>query len=175
MKDHALQEPKAALDAARTPGTTAAELRLLAQTPWAFVWAAVARHPNTEPDVLLQLTPTDLGAPYGGQTELAIALASNPSTPLEALSQLVTLAIPLLNNPRDYPDVFELGVTLCTNPVTPFASIQQLLTADTARTEFRKVVARETRRPDAVDLLLRDRSERVRQVAERTQALLAAL
>ena len=171
MSGNPSNEPKAALDAALHPDTLPAELRLLARSPWPFVQAAVARHPNTEPDVLLRLTPQSLGGPYTS-LDLAVALAANLWTPAEALSQLATLAIPLLNNHRHYQGVFELGVKLCRHPATSFEAIQRLLTATTATTRFRKVVARETRRNDVVTFLLNDRSERVREIARRTQTIL---
>lgn len=63
---------------------------------------------------------------------------------------------------------FKAGVLLCCNPTTPFQAIATLLYSARVAMQFRKVVARETRRRDVLNLLLNDSSETVRQQAQKS-------
>ena len=72
---------------------------------------------------------------------------------------------PYLDNQRDHHLLFEIGVALCCHPSAPFDAIQPLLVPGTSASEFRKVVARETRREDVLRLLRTDKSETVRKQA----------
>jgi hypothetical protein len=158
-------DPREALDAARSLETTATVLRELATYHHAFVRAAVACHPATEPDVLSALLPAKLDERRFA--EIAVALAGNPRTPATSLSRLAAATAPLLGQPREHELAFELGVLLCGHPETPFASVQLLLMSRGATSQFRKVVARETARADVLALLHDDRSEIVQRALAR--------
>ncbi|MGB9754243.1 hypothetical protein [Roseiflexus castenholzii] len=157
--------PKEYLDAARSPETTPEELRHLAMSPYDFVAVAVAQNPNTEPDVLTALVPATVTS-WNDQA-LAAAIAQHPHTPVEALKMLAERLTPVLDNGRNHQMGFKAGVALCCNPHTPFQGIATLLCSDRVAMQFRKVVARETRRRDVLELLVRDRSETVRRSAQK--------
>lgn len=158
--------PKEYLDAARSPETSPEELRELATSPYDFVAVAVAQHPNTEPDVLAALLPVTITS--WNEQALAAAIAQHPRTPVDALEMLVERLAPVLDNGREHQMGFKAGVLLCCNPQTPFQSIATLLRSERIAMQFRKVVARETRRRDVLELLLNDRSEIVRQMAQKS-------
>ncbi|MCS6839551.1 MAG: hypothetical protein RMJ54_09395 [Roseiflexaceae bacterium] len=158
--------PKEYLDAARSPETSPEELRELATSPYNFVAIAVAQHPNTEPDVLAALLPATITS--WNEQALAAAIAQHPRTPVEALEILAERLAPVLDNGREHQIGFRAGVLLCCNPKTPFRAIAALLRSEIAATQFRKVVARETRRRDVLELLLHDRSETVKKRAQKS-------
>ncbi|MFQ3684780.1 hypothetical protein [Roseiflexus sp.] len=158
--------PKEYLDAARSPETSSEELRALARSPYDFVATAVAQHPNTEPDVLAALAPVTITS--WNEQALAAAIAHHPCTPVEALEMLAERLAPVLDNGRDHHMGFKAGVLLCCNPKTPVQAIATLLHSERVAMQFRKVVARETRRRDVLNLLLNDSSETVRKQAQKS-------
>ncbi len=164
--------PKEYLDAARSPETSSEELRMLAGSPYDFVAIAVAQHPNTEPDVLAALVPATITS--WNEQALAAAIAHHPRTPVEALEMLAERLAPALDNGREHHMGFKAGVLLCCNPTTPFQAIATLLYSGRVAMQFRKVVARETRRRDVLNLLLNDSSETVRQRAQKSIEALAS-
>ena len=165
--------PKEQLDAARSSEASAAELSVLAESAYSFVQTAVAEHPNTEPQVLAELTPINLQA--SSDQYIAAALAKNENTPPLALTRLTILVIPFLDNGRGHHEHFEIGVALCSNSNTPDEAITILLEPHQTSPTFRKVVARETKREDVLRALLLDRSQAVRTQAVQTVALLQEL
>jgi hypothetical protein len=164
--------PQEQLIAAKAPEASPSELRILAASQYNFVQTAVAQHPNTEPEVLAQLTPSSLQT--GPDQYLAAALAHNKRTPVEALLVLIRLVVPYLDNQRGHQECFEIGVALCCNPYIPVEALTTLLAQDYSAMQFRKVVARETRRHDILNLLKTDKSETVRNQASKTLASLMA-
>ncbi len=162
--------PKEYLDAARSPATSPAELRALAKAPYSFVLTAVARNPHTESSVLTTLIPTVIKS--WNDQELAAAIACHPHTTADALATLARRLIPMLDNGRGHQVGFKAGVLLCCNPMTPIHAIATLLHSEHVAMQFRKVVARETRRQDVLAILLADRSETVRRQAQKTMQAL---
>ena len=152
--------PKAALMAAQSPDASAELLDELAASEYPFVRAAVASHTATRPETLRILMPVDLLDDRAAA--IARALARNPQTPADALRTLGAYILPQLGEPRDRPWAFDLGVSLCANPATPSETVQAIIGSPRALQQFRKVVARETSRPDVLDVLRSDRSEVVR-------------
>lgn len=171
VKHHALVHrnnfhgPKDYLDAAKNPDATAEQLHDLAQTRWSFVDLAIASHETATPETLRHLlAKADFNA-YSG-SELLLAIASNPSAPADVLI-LVSEHVPELLHKRDRQNAFAAGVALSLRQDTPLDALAELLTHDQVTTEFRKVVARETNRPDVLTILAADQSERVRNAARR--------
>lgn len=158
--------PKEYLDAARSPETSPEELRKLATSPYNFVAIAVAQHPNTASDVLAALLPATITS--WNEQALAAAIAQHPRTPVEVLEILAERLAPVLDNGRRHHMGFNAGVLVCCNPRTPFHAIAALLHPERVAMQFRKVVARETRRRDVLELLLHDRSETVRRMAQKS-------
>ncbi|PYS48336.1 MAG: hypothetical protein DMF68_13480 [Acidobacteria bacterium] len=144
-------------DAAKSPETPIEELDFLAKSEYDFVRVGVAQNPNVTSEILASLIPSRIES-WNEQT-LAAALTENLRTPVEVLMLLATELIPVLNHGRGNDQGFRAGVNLCCNPNTPLDSIREVLNPDKVATQFRKVVARETRRQDVLNLLLSDRSE----------------
>jgi hypothetical protein len=156
--------PKDYMDTARSLETSPEELEFLARNaPYEFILREVAGNPNTPPDVLLSLVPDVLNLFV--RHEIAFALAGNPSTPVTALSLLAERLVPFLDNGRGNFMAFRAGIVLCSNPKTPIETIRNVLHPVKVSMQFRKVVARETTRSDVMELLLEDRSEKVRRRA----------
>lgn len=158
--------PKEQLEDARLPNTTADVLDVLAESVYEFVQAAVAEHPNTRPRTLAELVP--FGIEAASDQYLAASLAWNKNTPDYALRRLGERMIARLDSGRGQQKYFEIGVALSCNPNTPSDIIEGLLAPEYTATEFRKVVARETRRQDVLQLLQTDKSETVRKQASKT-------
>lgn len=158
--------PKEQLDAARSPETTSDVLDMLAESPYRFVQTAVAEHPNTQPWTLAVLVPFDLKLPP--DQFLAAAISWNRHTPDYALARVGERVATYLDNQRGHEMCFEIGIALGCNPNTPLETISKLLEPERSATQFRKVVARETRRRDVLHLLQTDRSEVVREQAVKT-------
>src|SRR5207253_3146507 len=123
-------------------------------------------HPNTDPRTLAELVPLNLNS--APSQYLALALAQNSRTPDYALRRLADEVETCLDNQRGHGTCFEIGVCLCCHPATPLEVIVPLLAPQNSATEFRKVVARESRRADVLQLLQTDRSETVRKQAQKT-------
>ncbi len=162
--------PKDYLNAANSPNTSSAELRELAKAPYDFVATAVARNPNTESDILASLIPMHVET--WNEQERAAAVAQHPNTPVETLSLLAKALEPLLDNGRGHQMGFQAGVQLCCNPKTPIETISILLQPKHVSMQFRKVVAREARRRDVLQILLSDPSETVRKRAQKSIEIL---
>ncbi len=155
--------PKDYLDAAKLPETSSSELEILAKSEYDFVQIAVARHPHVTPEILASLVPAKVES--WNEQELSAALAQNPKTPTESLSELAERLIPVLNHGRGNDNGLRAGVNLCCNPNAPMDVIQKVLNPDEVAVHLRKVVARESQRKDVLNLLLGDRSEVVRKRA----------
>lgn len=162
------QGPKDFLEAARHPSTPAEELEALADSPYSFVRTAVAAHPNTSSATLDRLVPSSVDS-YP-DTELLRALASNPNTAAATLARIADHLIGRLNGGRDNQVAFEAGIALFHRLDTPFEILLRLLQDRETSTQFRKVAARDTRRPDVMTELRQDRSETVRRAADRNAA-----
>jgi hypothetical protein len=160
--------PKDFLDAARDPATQTNQLDELADSPYSFVRTAVAIHPNAGSPTLDRLVPSSAET-YADQ-ELLRALASNPNATAATLARVAKLLIGRLNGGRDNHVAFEAGIALFGRTDTPLEILLQLLGDETTSTEFRKVAARESGRPDVLAVLKQDRSERVRRAADRDAA-----
>jgi hypothetical protein len=155
--------PKDYLDAARDPAASVEDLRALAESQYVFVVIAVAEHPSAPIDVLEQLIPRE---PHTwNDVRMLDALAKNPRTPPAILAEIASL-IPALLHRRDL-DAFAVGLALFERGDTPRVVLEQLLADERTTTQFRKVVARDSTRDDILELLRRDRSERVRRAADR--------
>lgn len=162
--------PKDFLEAARDPATMADELDELAVSPYSFVRTAVAAHPNARSATLDRLVPASLDT-YP-DSELLEALTSNPNCATETLGRVGDLLMGRLNAGRDNQVAFSAGIALFSRPDTPSDVLLRLLGDESTSTEFRKVVARDTTRPDVISILRQDRSERVRNAAEHNSAFL---
>lgn len=159
--------PKAQRDAAASPATDSYVLGQLAQSKLGFVRREVAANPNTPPTVLGGLMPATFND--NADQEIALALAGNPNSDERVLADLCRRLRPILDNGRSNRAGFSAGVVLASNPSTPFEALREMLNQDRTAIQFRKVVARETNRHDVLELLLEDRSERVRRRAEQNQ------
>lgn len=158
-----LSSPRDALDRAREC-TSMKELDRLAQSSWDFVRVAVAANPNTSPETLARLFPSN-AAEWSNQ-DMIISLAGNPGTSAEVLANCSRLLAGLLDGGR-HQNAFRAGICLAMNSRTPFDALVEMLSAPHTSTEFRKVVARETGRSDLLELLSKDSSPRVRNAALR--------
>jgi hypothetical protein len=162
--------PKDYLEDAKSPETSPAELRELAKASYSFFLTAVANNPNTESDVLIGLIPEKIES--SNEQLLATAIVHNPNTSADALEILAERLVPVLDNGRDHRFGFEAGISLCINSLTPIRAISAMLYSEQVAMQFCKVVARETRRRDVLEILLADRSEKVRKQAQKSiQAL----
>ena len=99
-----------------------------------------------------------------------LILAGNPQTRSEDLGHCARLLGGHLTGGRGETNAFRAGVALACSPSTPFDEILNLLAHPTTCMNFRKVVARESSRPDVLTKLAEDRSARVRAVAQRRRA-----
>ncbi len=162
------QGPKDFLDSARDPATQTNRLDELADSPYSFVRTAVATHPNAGSPTLDRLVPSSAET-YADQ-ELLRPLVSNPNSGAATLARVADLLIGRLNGGRDNHVAFEAGIALFCRTDTPLEILFRLLTDETTPTEFRKVAARESARPDVLAVLKQDRSERVRRAADRDAA-----
>ena len=160
--------PRDYLELARSPTATPDDLRRLAGAPWNFVLEAVARHPSTPTDVLDRLLPDkpeDIRA-----LGVLCAIAAHPSASRTTLAASPA-QVPRLLHERPYAhSAFEAGIALFTNPSAPDDALLGLLDDTRATTQFRKVAARETNHPAALDRLMRDASETVRRAAQRADS-----
>lgn len=154
------------LDAAKSPDTPLSELEYLATSEYDFVRIAVAENPGVSSEILAALVPEEVKS--WNEQALASNLAAHPKTPADALESLAGKLVPVLDHGRGNDNGFRAGVNLCCNPTTPLGSIQKILDPDKVATHFRKVVARETRREDVLNLLMSDRSEAVRKRARKS-------
>jgi hypothetical protein len=120
-------DPKKASDAARDPATTANDLRGLARSEYGFVRESVARHRNTDPEILSSLVPQDLKS--DANRSIAGALAHNEATPAEALSSLLLLLdLEQLDGARRENWPFEhLAAALLDHPELPEESATSVL------------------------------------------------
>jgi hypothetical protein len=158
--------PKDRLDAARNVETSADELKILATSQYDFVLTAVAAHPNTTSETLASLIPDN---PDDWNTqERAAAIAQHPKSTTETLAKLCERIIPFLNQGRGNDFAMRAGVNLCCNINTQIETVQSLINDMRVSTQLRKVIARETRRADVLQLLTQDRSEVVRKRAFQT-------
>jgi hypothetical protein len=161
------------LRAAKSPETPPEELHELALSDYHSVLLAVAKNPNAQPETLDLLVPLRFSS--WNSHELAVAIARHPNTTPETLHVLAERLRPLLDNGRGHHMAFKAGVHVCSNPKTPIEALEALLKPDHVAMQFRKVVARETRRQDVIDILLKDRSEKVRRRAQETAQVLEQL
>ncbi len=156
--------PRDYLDLAESPTASAEDLRLLADSPYSFVLEAVARHPSTPADVLDRLLARDPADIW-----LLHALATHPSASRELLAAIAAL-VPTILHQRDTHAGFAAGIALFSHPNAPDEALLELLDHPQATTQFRKVAARETNHPAALERLRRDRSEVVRRAAARRES-----
>lgn len=158
--------PKEYLDAANSLATSPAELRRLANSPYPFVTYAVARNPNTEPDVLTSLLPPCIESDH--DVYVAMALIENPTTLSTLVSILVERLFPIQTvQPRDGLKM-RLLLLLCTEPKLPLNLVAQLIDPQIAPKHLRRQIAHDTRRREILDILMRDPSELVRKQARKT-------
>ncbi|MHC4741783.1 MAG: hypothetical protein ACYS8Z_07730 [Planctomycetota bacterium] len=189
--------PKEYLEAAKSPDATLEELRELAKSPYDFVRVAVvrhpkcdmdllrelakssygsvrvaiARHPKCDMDLLLSLIPENLDKSW--DQELAIIVIENPNTPSEVLSSLAELFMGFVYSHAEDHGRFQGALSLCCDRRIPIDDIARLLQGERTSKHFRRIVARETRRRDVLDILLSDRSEIVRRRATKTLDILS--
>jgi len=156
--------PKEQLDAARSPEASIEELQILAASVYDFVRVAVANNPNATPQVLNSMLPEKINS--WNEQDLASSLAKHEKTSPATLSVLAEKLLPVMNNARGNDRGFRAGVSLCCNPNTPSEAVQRILCDPIVATQIRKMVAKETRREDALRILLTDRSEAVRKKAQ---------
>jgi len=160
--------PKEQLDLAKRADATPEELEALAKSPFNFVLTAVATNGNATASVLDALVPE--GADSYPDQELLKAVAWNGNTGVATLRRVADRIAGRLNGGRGNRVAFEAGIALFSRFDTPTEVLVALLNCHATSTEFRKVVARQTGRPDVIEVLKRDRSERVRRAIERSEA-----
>jgi len=85
-------DPAKASALSRDAATPLATLQELARSDLPFLRENVARHPNVSPELLLNLIPSALES--DGDLSVAIAVASNPRTPIAALVGIIELLRP---------------------------------------------------------------------------------
>ncbi len=159
--------PKDYFDAANASTTLPAELRALANAPYGFVVQAVARNPNTEPDLLFDLVPGHIQSDH--ELYIALAMIENPSTPLVILEILVDRLFPIRDvQPRDCLHMRVILALACSHR-TPFTALERLLHPEQAPKHVRQRLAKETERADVVELLLDDPSDLVRKQAQKNR------
>jgi len=82
-------DPSKATAISRDPTTPLATLEALAKSDLPFLRENVARHPNVTPELLVDLVPSALES--DGDLSVAMAIASNPRTPIAALLGILRL------------------------------------------------------------------------------------
>jgi hypothetical protein len=164
--------PRDYLDAAESADTPVDELTRLASSDYLFVRLAVAKNPRTPPSSLACVLPAVFES-YGEQ-EIAESVAKRPDTPPSVLERLAGGLRAHLHAGRENRGAFGAAVALCTNEATPFEALRGLLSPEVSKPQFRKVVARETRRRDVLALLLLDVSTTVVARAKVTMSELLA-
>jgi len=160
--------PKEQLDMAKRAEASPEQLEALARSPYNFVLTAVAGNGNTPTSALDGLVPDEADT-YPDQ-ELLKALAWNPNTRVATLRRVADRLAGRLNGGRGNQVAFEAGIALFSRFDTPIEVLVALLNRAETSSEFRKVVARQTGRADVIEVLRRDRSERVRRAIERSEA-----
>ena len=160
--------PKDQLDAARRPDASADDLERLSHSPYNFVLTAVAAHPACPTAVLARLVPES--ADSSPDQQLLKSIAWNPNTDPATLRVVAERLSGRLNGGRGNQIAFEAGIALFSRFDTPNPTLVALLENVATSTEFRKVVARQSGRPEIRAILRSDRSERVRRAVERYEA-----
>lgn len=155
--------PKDYQDAAKSEKTSVLELNYLAKSEYNFVKLAVANNPNVTDEILDLLVPFNFES--WSEQEISVALTKNPKTSAKTLKKLADGLTPFLNSGRNNDMAFVAGVNLFCNPNTPIDSLERILDCEKVSVLFRRKVARETKRKDALKLLLKDKSEAVRKRA----------
>lgn len=162
--------PKDYLDAARSLETTPDELDDLSNSEFGFVRKAVAANPRTRVKTLLKMIPEEI--PKGGDDdawriqELALEIARNPNLTVELLTVLAQKFMPALDKVRTHHLAFHAGVFFCSDPRVPFSVIESIVNPERSTKWFRRVVARETKRKDVLELLAQDSSVKVTKKAQ---------
>ncbi|MEM8486320.1 MAG: hypothetical protein AAF564_12280 [Bacteroidota bacterium] len=160
--------PKEYLVAARSFDTSADELAELSRSEYTFVRVAVAGNLKTKPEILHLMIPDKIEIESYPSQEIALQIALNVNSSRDTLKLLGEKLLPCLKVGRGAYDAFRTGVVLCCNSLVPIQTIERMLKPENASRQFRKVVARESRREDVLYLLLIDQSEKVRKRAETT-------
>ncbi len=157
-------DPKTALEAALSPATSEADLRVLASAAWNFVRDAVATNPSTPPDVLTALVPKALV--LEDDFRIAGSLLQNTASPREIIVHIARLAesvIPQFQPRNYYPR--RLFEALASNPLADVDVLATFLDPACSPTHLRKWMARLSMHHDVLCHLASDRSETVRKRA----------
>jgi hypothetical protein len=131
---------------------------------------AVAKNANT-PSVALERV-LSLSLKSYAEHEIAEAVAARTDAPPHALARLSAELLAHLHCGRESHVAFGAAVALCCNPAAPLEALVALLSPSASKPQFRKVVARESRRLDVLALLQSDVSS---TVSERACATLATI
>lgn len=161
--------PKEYQDAAESELTPVSELSYLAKSEYSFVRLAVANNANVTETIIESLVPINMGS--WNEQELSAALTKNPKTLPKTLGELAEKLTPFLNSARNNDMASQAGINLFCNPNTPIEALAEILKSDSVSVLFRRKIARETRRKDVLNLLLKDISEAVRKRASKNLEL----
>lgn len=157
--------PKEYQDAANSALTSVSELAYLAKSEYNFVRLAVANNPNVTAEILDSLVPLNFDS--WNEQEISAALTGNLKTSSQTLEKLAQGLEPFLNSGRNNDMAFIAGVNLFNHPNASTDSLKEVLSSDKVSALFRRKIARESKRKDVLDLLLKDRSEAVRKRASK--------
>ncbi|HVE58559.1 MAG TPA: hypothetical protein VNB22_17125 [Pyrinomonadaceae bacterium] len=157
--------PKEYQDAAKSASTPVSELAYLAKSEYNFVRLAVANNPNVTEEILDSLIPSNFDS--WNEQEISAALTGNLTASSQTLKKLAQGLEPFLNSGRNNDMAFIAGVNLFNHPNASIESLKDVLMFDKVSVLFRRKIARETKRKDVLDLLLKDPSEAVRKRASK--------
>lgn len=157
--------PKEYQDAANSETTDVLELAALSKSEYNFVKLAVVNNSNVSAEILDSLVPDSFDS-WEAQ-EISAAITENSKTSSKTLGKLAHKLIPFLNSGRNNDLASKAGINLFRHPETPVSSLAKILNSDKVSVLFKRKAARETNRKDALDLLLKDKSEAVRKRASK--------
>lgn len=157
--------PKEYQDAAKSELTSVSELAYLAKSEYNFVRLAAANNPNITEEILDSLIPLNFDS--WNEQEISAALTGNLKTSSQTLKKLAQSLTSYLNSGRNNDMAFIAGVNLFNHPNASIDSLKEVLSSGKISVLFRRKIARETKRKDVLDLLLKDKSEAVRKRASK--------
>ena len=165
MKIEIPNDPVRAGALARDPKTPIEILAELAKSDLMFLREDVAHHPNTSPELLMNLLPDTLNSE--NDRRMATALVTNPITPEPALSKLSQLVTPeMVNGSRRENWAWErLVVELVTHKNCPSMDALALLKSEGLTKKIKTRIAERSSSEHILNTLLTDPSEVVRRAA----------
>ncbi|MBD1920686.1 hypothetical protein H6F77_06260 [Microcoleus sp. FACHB-831] len=168
-----INDPKVAVDAARSDSTSPEDLGLLASSQHIFVREAVAENPHTPVSTLKALFPSALVTDYS--VRIALALIKNPASSCEFLLPAACMVRNHLSlfEPRNFYAML-LIEAIASHPQVTVEEILPLLDPTSVPRHIRNRIARAAMREELLMALSQDPAQTVRSNAVKRLSMLQA-